>query len=88
MLQGRDRDVEVAVLLLQARQLLPQLAFFLFGHRHRWFEERRDPESRPDSGTYLVLHRYVQAGCLPRRTIGGLLHCTTKTSVETTPILV
>ena len=24
------------MLLLQARQLLPQRAFFLFGHRHRW----------------------------------------------------
>jgi len=34
--QGRDRGVKVAVLLLQARQLLPQLAFFIFGHRHRW----------------------------------------------------
>ena len=34
-LQGGDRGVEVAVLLLQPRQLLPQLAFFLFGHRHR-----------------------------------------------------
>jgi hypothetical protein len=35
VLQSGDRDIEVAVLLLQARQLLPQLAFFLFGHRHR-----------------------------------------------------
>src|SRR5215472_14967798 len=35
MLQGGDRGIEVAVLLLQARQLLPQLAFFVFGHRHR-----------------------------------------------------
>jgi hypothetical protein len=35
VLQSGDRDIEVAVLLLQARQLLSQLAFFLFGHRHR-----------------------------------------------------
>jgi hypothetical protein len=35
MLQGGDRGVEVAVLLLQARQLLPQLAFFVLGHCHR-----------------------------------------------------
>jgi len=28
MLQGGDRGVEIAVLLLQTRQLLPQLAFF------------------------------------------------------------
>jgi hypothetical protein len=35
MLQGGDRGVEVAVLLLQARQLLSQLAFFVFGHCHR-----------------------------------------------------
>jgi hypothetical protein len=35
MLQGGDRGVEIAVLLLQTRQLLPQLAFFFLGHRHR-----------------------------------------------------
>ena len=35
VLQSGDRGIEVAVLLLQARQLLPQLAFFVFGHRHR-----------------------------------------------------
>ena len=34
--QGRDRGIEVAMLLLQARQLLPQRTFFLSGHRHRW----------------------------------------------------
>jgi hypothetical protein len=27
--------------LLQARQLLPRFAFFLFGHRHRWVASRR-----------------------------------------------
>src|SRR5262245_39673462 len=35
MLQRRDRGVEVAVLLLEPRPLLTQLAFFLFGHRRR-----------------------------------------------------
>ena len=33
--QGFDRRVEIAVFLQQARQLLPQRAFFLVGHRHR-----------------------------------------------------
>ena len=37
-LQGGNRGVEVTVLLLEPGQLLPQLAFFLFGHRHRWLE--------------------------------------------------
>src|SRR5690606_12033190 len=31
-----DRGIEVAMLLLEARQLLPQLAFFLVRHCHRW----------------------------------------------------
>src|SRR5665647_2641132 len=35
--QGRDRRVEVAVLLLQARQLLAQRAYFLVGHCYRWY---------------------------------------------------
>jgi hypothetical protein len=33
MLQRRNRGVEVAMLLLQARQLRPKLAFFLLCHR-------------------------------------------------------
>src|ERR1700722_17598937 len=33
VLQRRDRGVEIAMQLLQARKLLPQLAFFLFRHR-------------------------------------------------------
>jgi hypothetical protein len=37
ILQGIDRGIQVAMLLLQPRQLLAQLAFFFFGHRHRWF---------------------------------------------------
>jgi hypothetical protein len=32
-LQRSNRGVEVAMLLLQARQLLPEFVFFLFGHR-------------------------------------------------------
>ena len=43
VLQRRDGGIEVAVLLLEARPLLPQLAFFLFGHRRRWFEAGRTP---------------------------------------------
>ena len=35
VLQGGDGGVEIAMLLLQARQLLPQVAFFLLSHRHR-----------------------------------------------------
>src|SRR4029079_13768693 len=35
--QGRYRRVEVAVFLQQARQLLPQRAFFLVSHCHRWY---------------------------------------------------
>jgi hypothetical protein len=33
--QRSDSGVEVAMFLLQARQLLPQRAFFLVGHCHR-----------------------------------------------------
>src|SRR5262249_23631886 len=33
VLQGRDCGVEVAMLLLQPRQLLLQLTLFVFGHR-------------------------------------------------------
>ena len=36
ILQGCDRGVEVAMLLLQARKLRPELTFFLFGHAHRF----------------------------------------------------
>jgi hypothetical protein len=35
--QGFNRRIEIAVFLQQARQLLSQRAFFLVGHRHRWF---------------------------------------------------
>ena len=33
--QGRNGGVEVAVFLLKARQLVAQLALFVFGHRHQ-----------------------------------------------------
>jgi len=35
--QRADGRIEIAVFLQQARQLFPQRAFFLVGHRHRWF---------------------------------------------------
>ena len=34
-LERHDRGVEVAVLLLQSGQLLPEILFFLFGHSRR-----------------------------------------------------
>jgi hypothetical protein len=43
--ESRDGRIEVAMLLLQPRQLLPQLAFFLFGHRHRWYPASEGPHS-------------------------------------------
>jgi hypothetical protein len=44
MLQCGDRGIEIPMLLLQARQLLLQLAFFIFGHRHRGFEPGRNQQ--------------------------------------------
>src|SRR4029077_10137951 len=44
--QRRDGHVEIAMLLLQPRQLLPQLVFFLFGHRHRWYSISEGPHLR------------------------------------------
>jgi hypothetical protein len=35
VLQSRDRGIEVAVLLLQSRQLLLQLTLFIFCHSYR-----------------------------------------------------
>jgi hypothetical protein len=35
VLQGRDGDVEVAMLLLQSRQLFLQLTLFIFSHSYR-----------------------------------------------------
>src|SRR5262249_30250463 len=70
VLQGRDRGVEVTVLLLQARQLLPQLAFFVLGHRHRCFEARPQPFTLPGAETaakYLVSPVAVQATVENRR---------------------
>jgi hypothetical protein len=44
--QSGDRGVEVAVFLLQARQLLPQLTFVVLRHRHRWFAFRLPPAGK------------------------------------------
>jgi len=38
MLQCRNRGIKVAMLLLQARQLLLQLPFFLFRHFYQWLK--------------------------------------------------
>ena len=81
--QGDDRGVEVAVFLLQARQLLAQLAFVVLRHRHRWFAFR--PATGP--GEAKQLSRFPQArtsagkippdqrlwGYLPRRKAGCIV---------------
>ena len=46
--------------LLQARQLLPQLAFFLFGHRHRWLRFAPALRYRQKRENYRVFHKRVQ----------------------------
>ena len=57
--KAADRRVEVAVFLLQARQLLAQLAFVGLRHRHRWFAL---PPARPAKpANYRVFHKPVQA---------------------------
>ena len=43
--ESRDGRIEIAMLLLQPRQLLAQLALFLFGHRHRWYPASEGPHS-------------------------------------------
>src|SRR5882672_1352063 len=43
--ESRDGRIEVTMLLLQPRQLLPQLAFFLFAHRHRRYPASEGPHS-------------------------------------------
>src|SRR5262245_32779730 len=40
--QGSNRRVEVTVFLQQARQLLPQRAFFFVSHCHRWLPLRSE----------------------------------------------
>src|SRR6478672_12060621 len=57
--QGRDGRVEVAVFLQQARQLLPQRAFFLVSHCHRCL--RLAGPSRQKRANYCVFHKGVQA---------------------------
>jgi hypothetical protein len=58
--QGGNRGIEVAVLLLQAHQLLPQLAFFFFGHRHRWFCFAPASRYWQKHGNYRVFHKTLQ----------------------------
>ena len=38
VLEGRDRGIEIAMLLKEARQLRAELAFFLLGHVPQQFE--------------------------------------------------
>jgi hypothetical protein len=58
--EGRYGRVEVAVFLQQARQQLPQRAFFLVGHCHRWYIclRRRLGKS---AANYCVFHKSIQA---------------------------
>ena len=58
--QSGNRGIEVAMLLLQAHQLLPQLAFFLFGHRHRWLCFAPALRCRQKHRNYRVFHKTVQ----------------------------
>ena len=60
--QGRDRRIEIAMLLLQARQLLTQRAFFLVGHCHRWFALRPVAGLGRKRNNYRVFHKRIQAG--------------------------
>ena len=75
--QSRNGGVEVAVFLLKARQLVAQLALFVFGHRHQPGESRparvtaedrscqselsRFPQSHSSSGTF-GCHKGLAAG--------------------------
>src|SRR6185436_385039 len=82
ILERADGGVEVAVLLMEPRQLLPQLAFFLFAHRHRGYGPpgRRVPIAWK---TYGFLPRFVQVRGLNRsRAKRGFLRCTMKTAFD------
>jgi hypothetical protein len=57
--KSRDGRVEIAVFLQQARQLLPQRAFFLVSHCHRC--SRLAGPSWQKRGNYCVFHKGVQA---------------------------
>ena len=48
------------MLLLKARQLLPQLAFFIFGHRHRWSLRPALGYRGEGSANYRVFHKAIQ----------------------------
>ena len=65
------------MLLLQARQLLPQLAFFLFGHRHRRFAFPRGgrvPPTIESVCNYPVFHKPVQGWKKPSSIKGFRFH--------------
>ncbi len=64
--ERRNRRVEVAVLLLQARQLFAQRALFFAGHRYRWLGCARYRLSKTFV-KYCVFHRTVQAARKTRR---------------------
>ena len=57
--KSRNGRVEIAVFLQQARQLLPQRAFFLVSHCHRCLGLAGP--SRQERGNYCVFHKRVQA---------------------------
>ena len=71
VLQGRNRRVEVAVLLLQARQLVLQLPFFLFCHFYQGLKRPR-PGSRNGSPWGHCRSRDGQAAGLIKAGIGAL----------------
>src|SRR5262249_30755108 len=80
VLQGGNRDIEVAMFLLQARQLVPQLALFLFGHCRRCSQAQSaappPATRRPPKLSGFGSFRSSLGGGRPVRQKGGLLHCT------------
>ena len=52
--RASDGGIEVAVLLLEPRQLLLQLAFFLFVHCHRWLWESCAPPAGQDKSREII----------------------------------
>ena len=59
--QSRNGGVEVAVFLLKARQLVAQLALFVFGHRHQPGESRPARITAEDRSCRLELSRFPQS---------------------------
>jgi hypothetical protein len=85
------------VLLEEPRQLLPQLPFFVFGHRHRFEAPTRPACQTSGRGMRPKLSRFAraysrQAGRPPAapqsseipggKSTGGLLHCTIRSGIE------